>query len=139
MTTVRVSNSSGSQTIALNFLGHVYIRETPSRNTSGVRGAYSTEASVIGDDEDSNCEFEMDVWTNSLPEMETLINFLPSVTKVTMQDDSGTYERQLGQTGAIWRSSPIDHGWRKKRFTLRAVALYSYWTKVGSAGTKHYL
>jgi hypothetical protein len=135
--TVTVNSASSSR--SLNFLGHVFIRETPQRQTSGIRGAYSDQASVVGDNLDGNTVLELDVWTENLADMESLINFLPSVTKIVAVDNGATYERQLGETGAIWRSSPIDHGYRKKRFTLRAVALYSYWTKVGSSGTKHYL
>ena len=134
-----VSVSNGTSSITLNFLGHVMIREQPTRNTSGIRGAYSTQAVVVGDDLYSNTEFEMDVWVDSISEMETLINFLSGVTKVVAVDAGSTYERQLAETGAIWRSTPIDHGYRKKRFSLKAIALYPYWTKVGSSGTKHYL
>lgn len=134
-----VSVSNGISSITLNFLGHVMIRETPTRNTSGIRGAYSSEVVVIGDDLYSNTEFEMDIWVDSISEMETLINFLSGVTKIVAVDAGSTYERQLAETGAIWRSTPIDHGYRKKRFSLKAIALYPYWTKVGSSGTKHYL
>lgn len=134
-----VSVSNGTSSIALNFLGHVMIREQPTRNTTGIRGAYSTEAVVVGDDLYGNTEFELDVWVDTIAEMETLINFLSGVTKIVAVDAGSTYERALAETGAIWRISPIDHGFRKKRFTLKAIALYPYWTKVGSSGTKHYL
>lgn len=135
--TVTVANNSSS--IQLNFLGNVMIREQTQRNASGIRGAYTTTASVVGDNQYANTEFELEVFVDSMAQMETLINFLPSVTKVVAVDAGVTYERQLAETGMIWRSTPIDHGWRKKRFTLHAIAMYPYWTKVGSSGTKHYL
>lgn len=137
LTVVRLVTSSTS--IAVNFLGHVFIREQPARNMAGVRAVYTDQAQIVGDEKYSHTDFEMDLWTNNVAELEAIINLLPSVTKITVTDANGVYERALAETGSIWRSSPINHGYRKKRFTLRAIAQYPWWTKVGSSGTKHYL